>query len=129
MTLRILPILLLLNAVYCSAQGPVLVRGMVRDAGSGVPRRHTFVPALRLGRSRLVTGPLCYPLPIQRSGTGLLFRGYATQHLPVTQQRLADPKPLQVRIVRSVELSGVTIERPAPEVVYQRSDLHVGITP
>ncbi len=130
MTLRILPILLLLNAVYCSAQGPVLVRGMVRDAGSGVPLADVHIRSSAADPGTVSARDGVFVLSIaDPKGVELVFSfvGYATQHLPVTQQRLADPKPLQVRMVRqAVELSGVTIERPAPEVVYQRSDLHVG---
>lgn len=53
--------------------------------------------------------------------------GFATLRRSLTAEELAHDRPIVLHLQRqAVELPAVTIERSAPEVVYQRSDLHVG---
>jgi len=65
-------------------------------------------------------GPTAVTLEISRVG-------YATLELEAGAHAWTDQEPLIVRMVaRAVDLPEVTIDRPKPEVVYQRDDLHVG---
>ena len=127
----ILPIIFLsLLPLFSRAQERSTLRGKVIDAVTESALRdvHIGVKGTALGAVTQADGTFELVLPEKRSVVLHVSRiGYAEQDRTVDRKSVLSGESLLIRLATSaVELAPVTIQRPAPEVVYQREDLHVG---
>lgn len=121
---------LLVVVLTVDAQDGALVRGKVVDAVSQVALVGVHIRQVG-GTSGAISGKDgSFRIPMEKGRAGVLelsFVGYATLQWKVSAVDVGSGASLFIELTRrAVELDGVTITRPAPEVVYQREDLHVG---
>jgi len=111
------------------AQRTVL-HGLVMDAATERPLAdaHVQVKGVQLVAVTSGTGGFELVLAHAKAVVLVVSRvGYTAEERKVSAYELATGEPVVIRMLpRTVELPAVTIKRPAPEVVYQREDLHVG---
>lgn len=109
--------------------GQVMVRGKVLDAATGGALGAAHVRLMGTDQGTVTLNDGSFTLPLPGSGPNELVItsiGYVPLHHRLVEHDL-EHGGLVLRMHRQVvELPGVTIERPTPEVVYQRTDLHVG---
>ena len=108
---------------------PVL-RGMVLDSATLAPLEGVHVALVGQERSAL-TGPGGrFMIPTGENKAAeleLSFTGYVDMHWPIAIEEVDGSKELELLMRQQViELPPAIIQRQAPEVVYQRADLHVG---
>lgn len=115
--------------VLVAAQRTVL-RGGVRDAATERPLAgaHVRVKGTQLVGATNADGAFELVLPRPRAVVLEVSNvGYAGEERSIAAYDLATGEPILIRLMpKPVDLPEVTIQRPAPEVVYQRDDLHVG---
>lgn len=108
----------------------LVLRGRVIDAatGRGIVDAHVRLKGTSTIAVSDVNGSFVLACPGPAAVTMEVSRvGYATLELEADAQACMDQEPFTVRLLpRAVDLPEVTIDRPKPEVVYQRDDLHVG---
>lgn len=125
-----LMLLCLLTPFVVFGQEHLVLRGSVVDAVSEKPLGdvHIGVAGTTVGVVSSPDGTFEVPLVEQRSIVLRISRvGYAAQERVVGIKMLKSGSPVVIRLVpQAIELPTVTIQRPRPEVVYQRADLHVG---
>lgn len=118
-----------LSAAQAMAQHVVL-KGIVQDAATerAIADAHVQVKGDGLVTVTDVNGAFELVLGAPKALIVVVSRvGYTTEERKVTANELVINEPFIFRLVpRTVELPMVTIDRPKPEVVYQRDDLHVG---
>lgn len=123
-------LLLLLMPLVAHGQERIVLRGSVLDAVTEKPLEnvHIGVAGTQTGAVSAADGTFEITLSEARSIVlHISLVGYGEQDRAVGPKVLKSGTPLVIRLAQQViELSGVTIQRPAPEVVYQREDLHVG---
>jgi len=128
---RILPTLGLLACLFqASAQDRILVYGRVVSASTGMAINdvHVRQPGTELGAISNGQGDFSLAIdgnkPAQVVATAV---GYAPLYHTFTTAQLEKGEWAQLRLEsQAVELAPVIILPSAPEVVYQRQDLHVG---
>lgn len=122
-------LLVLLLPGWVAAQA-VDLRGRVLDVvtEAGVAGAHIRVKGLDIVAVAGDDGGFHLVLPTPRNLVLLVSHvGHASVERPVTRYEVATGEPLRILLEpQAVTLPMVTIQRPAPEVVYQREDLHVG---
>ncbi len=111
------------------AQRTVL-HGLVLDAATERPLADAHVQVKGLQQVAVTSGTGGFELVLAHAKAVVLVVsrvGYTAEERKVSAYDLATGEPVVIRMLpRTVELPAVTIKRPAPEVVYQREDLHVG---
>jgi len=128
--IRISLVLLLLLLVFrAAAQGDVHLRGTVLDSATRAPLEGAHVALVGHERSVLTGQGGRFTIQIS---TGkdieleLIYTGYMVARRTVVVAELNEAEDLLILLRQMViELPPAIIQRQAPEVVYQRTDLHV----
>ncbi|HRH69007.1 MAG TPA: carboxypeptidase-like regulatory domain-containing protein [Flavobacteriales bacterium] len=123
-------IVLSLHVLHAGAQGDVRLGGVVLDSLTRAPLEGVHV-ALRGQERSVLTGREGRFTINTSAGKAveleLTFTGYAITRRWVTIAELSDPKDLVLTMrQQAIELAPAEVRRQAPQVVYQRTDLHVG---
>lgn len=120
----------LLLMVGVVGQPTAVLRGTVIDAASrlALPGAHILVVGTGTvavaDRAGMFDVAVAVGRPVEVEVTNI---GYAALHRSFDAGEVRSGRSVVIALVRvAVELPPVDIARPAPEVVYQRSDLHVG---
>ncbi|MGV3637250.1 MAG: carboxypeptidase-like regulatory domain-containing protein [Flavobacteriales bacterium] len=125
----IMVILGLLLPLGVAAQRTVLM-GLILDDVTSKPLVEVHIRVQGTSLVAVSDTPGTFELAVERPNALVLAVsrvGYASQEVPVSAYALATGEAIIIRMVPSaVQLPEVTIQRAAPEVVYQRNDLHVG---
>ncbi len=126
-SLLFVPVLL---AIHAAGQGDIRLRGTVLDSATRAPLEGAHVALLGQDGS-VLTGQGGRFTIDARIGKAveleLTFTGYAKVCRTVSVEELKAAKDLQLLMRQQViELPPAVIQRQAPQVVYQRTDLHVG---
>lgn len=131
MRTRILALAVLVLAPMCLLAQPVALSGIVLDAETNqpLPGAHVRLAGSVKGAVTDATGR--FQMSVMRGEDASLrisFTGYAELKLKVPADRLESSETLVARLQRSAILldPAEVRARPAPEVVFQRPDLHVG---